>query len=898
MTIVAADWKRLSPLLDQALDLAPAERAAWMAALPPQDADLRDSLNELLAGRRAVETDDFLNRLPEFSAVPSALSLGPDSIVGPYRLLRELGSGGTASVWLAERVDGTIQRKVALKLPHLGLVDRGIAERIARERDILAGLEHPNIARLYDAGVDERGRPYMALEYVDGLPPDEYCRAERLELRAKLRLFLNMLRAVAFAHARLIVHRDLKPNNILIASDREVRLLDFGIARLMQADAAMNAKATMVGAAALTPAYAAPEQFTGQAVTVATDVYSLGVILYEMLTGVSPYSPAGNSLGAYEHEVLHVEPQRLSRVARPSEVAALRGDLDAIVAKALEKKPADRYASVEAFASDIERHLAAEPIAARPQSFVYVTRKFLRRNAVAVSLGTAFVLILSVALGVAAWQWRDADKQRAMAVERLANSQAAANFTSTVLIEGMQPGESLSFEDLISRSEEIARQTGQNDVRTRIFATDFLSSWYRSNGLYRKAEAILTSTIDALPPGFESLSAPLRCSRAEIWGQLGRGDEALAALTHEIEHNIADDAIAAQCLVARSYFSANSGDAKGALEYGLRAQRRFDAAGVDNLYGRVEVLVAIGAGRGLSGEFNEAHKNYSAALQLLAAAGRPRGRAAANLHDEWSSLWLNGGNPLRALEEIDTGHAILRELAPNANPDDDRRNYRRARILAQLARYDEAMSELQTAEAIAGSRGNLVTAAGVQVGEAEIMVGRGDLVASARLLDAAQTKLLEAKLPANHVLITREVMTRASLYAAQQRRADARRLFTQAIEAYEAKSCCRAQIAFALAQRGELAAQEGDLSEAEADAKHARELAPPAHGEFFSRFTGRAWFAIGLVYEQQRKLREAREAYATAAMQYAGSLGDTHPDTLLAREALARASRSLGASID
>jgi serine/threonine-protein kinase len=498
MPITAAEWKRLSPLLDVALDLPPVDRLAWLARLPPEQEDLRQQLSELLA-RRAVETDDFLNRLPEFSAPPDAITLGPGCIVGPYRLLRELGQGGTSSVWLAERVDGSIKRVVALKLPHLGLVDRGIEQRIARETEILASLEHPHIARLYDAGIDERGRPYLALEYVDGRPPDEYCRAERLVLRDKLSLFLNILRAVAFAHARLIVHRDLKPNNILIAEGSDVRLLDFGIARLLQPDTNPRPQHTVVGAAALTPAYAAPEQFTAQAVTVATDVYSLGVILFELLTGCSPYAPNGKSLGAYEHEVLHVEPPLMSRAARPAEAGALRGDLDAIVAKALEKKPEDRYASVEAFAGDIERHLAAQPIAARPRSFTYVARKFLRRNLLPLGIATVSVSVLCVSLGVAAWQWRDAERQRAMAVDRLANSEAAAMFTSTVLIEGMQPGESLTFEQLIARSEEIAQQTGRNDLRSRIFATQFLADWYRANGLSRRAEEVLTRTIESLP---------------------------------------------------------------------------------------------------------------------------------------------------------------------------------------------------------------------------------------------------------------------------------------------------------------------------------------------------------------------------------------------------------------
>ena len=897
MPVTPAHWKRLSPLLDAALDLDPGEREGWLAALPPDQADLREELRDLLSGRPAVETDDFLNRLPEFSAAPRALTLAAGDVVGPYRLLRELGAGGTAQVWLAERDDGTIQRKVALKLPHLGLVDRGIAERIARERDILAGLEHPNIARLYDAGVDERGRPFMALEYVDGMPPDDYCRAERSGLRDKLALFLKILRAVAFAHARLIVHRDLKPNNILIAAGAEVRLLDFGIARLLHPEVP-NTKATVVGAAALTPAYAAPEQFTGQPITVATDVYSLGVILFELLTDTSPYSPDGRSLGAYEHEVLHVDPPRLSRCARPAEAASLRGDLDAIVAKALEKKPADRYASVEAFANDIERHLAALPIAARPRSFAYVTRKFVRRNALPLGAGALALVALSAALAVAGWQWRAAELQRRIAVERLANSQAAALFTSTVLIEGMQPGESLSFEQLIARSEQIARDVGANDVRTRIFATDFLADWYRANGLYRKAEALLSGTVDSLPAEFHTEGAALRCERAELWGQTGRAEEALASLTREIEANRDNDFTSAQCLVARAYFAANTGDAHGALDFANRSLARFEAAGVTDLYMRIEILLAIGAARGLNGDYLGAQENYREALQLLATAGRSRGRAAANLHDEWSSLWMNSGNSRRALEEMDRGHEILREIAPGAPLDDDRRNYRRSRILAQLARYDEAMTGFESARRIAMSRDNMVTLAGVQIGEAEVEILRGNFAAASRLLAAADVALGKARLLDGHVLFTRHLMARAALHAAQRRSAEARPLFTRAIEAYEAQRCCFAQISYALAQRGELEVQDGDVAAAARNLERARSLAPPAAAGSFSRFTARAWYATGTLYEAQRRMREARDAFATAAVQSAGAVGDRHPDTLRARDAHERVSNHLATQKD
>ena len=886
MPITAADWKRLSPLLDAALDLAPPERAAWLAKLPPEHADLRESLAEMLA-KRPVETDDFLNRLPEFSGVPEALTAMPGCIVGPYRLLRELGQGGTSSVWLAELVDGSIKRNVALKLPHLGLVDRGIEQRIAREREILSGLEHPHIARLYDAGVDARGRPYLALEYVDGVPPDEYCRAHRLALREKLALFLNILRAVAFAHARLIVHRDLKPNNILIAVDCDVRLLDFGIARLLQPETNARAHHTLVGAAALTPAYAAPEQFTGQPVTVATDVYSLGVILYELLTGASPYAPDGRSLGAYEHEVLHVEPPLMSRVARPAEVRALRGDLDAIVAKALEKKPLDRYASVEAFALDIERHLAAEPIAARPRSFAYVAKKFLRRNAWPLSMGAGVVLLLAGALGFALWQWKDAERQSLMAVERLADSRAAEEFTSTVLIENIQPGQTLTFEQLIARSEQIAQDTGSNDLRTRVFATDFLSAWYSANGLYRNAESILTRTINTLPADEPLVGATLRCRRARLWNELGDRDDSVAVLDDLIARADADDAIASRCLLDRSSVAASNADAPGALGFALAAQRRYDLTGVESVFERADILLAIGGAHSIMGDFGVAHDRYSEALRVFETAGRHNSRAAANLRDDWASVWMNSGNPLRALEEIDLGWEILRALAPAAQ-DTDKRLSRRARILAQLGDFDAALGEFRRAAELAAPRGNVANLATIRIGEADVHVQTGSLEQAKLDLDAAAATLRQARLPPTSLISVRYEMTRAQWLAARGDTVAARDALTKVLALYESQNCCSANRALALAERAML--ELGDLDKADADAASARQLAPQPEADSFSRFAGSAWYASAQVFETRGKVREARDAFATAAVQFAGALGDTHPDTVRARAGIARTS--------
>ncbi len=722
---------------------------------------------------------------------------------------------------------------------------------------------------------------------MQGVPPDEYCRIERLTLRQKLAMFVNILRAVSFAHARLIVHRDLKPNNILIGKDCGVCLLDFGIARLLLPDTTPRPAHTVQGAAALTPAYAAPEQFTGQPVTVATDVYSLGVILYELLTGLSPYSPDGRSLGAYEHEVLHVEPPLASRAARPSEAGALKGDLDAIIAKALEKKPEDRYVSVEAFANDIERHLAAEPIAARRRSVAYVLRKFLVRNALVVSLTAGALLLLTASLGFAAWQWRNAERQRAMATERLASSMAAEQFTSTVLIENIQPGQSLSFEQLIARSEQIARDTGANDLRTRIYATDFLSSWYGANGLYRDAETLLTRTIDSLPADQPLLGAVLRCRRARLWDELGTGEDAIAILDEQLRVADSDDAIVSRCLLDRSAVASSNADAHGALAFALEARRRYELAGVDSIFDRASLLIAAGGAYGVIGDFAKAHAQYAETLRMFDDAGRGRSRAAANLHDDWASIWMNGGNPRRALEEIDRGWEILRELSPSAQNSDERLS-RRGRILVQLGDFPAALADFDTAEKLALPRGNVANLATVYIGKADALIQDGRLREAEAALNSATDIIQRANLSTTNLITVRNRMTRAQWLAARGDSRAARETFSDALTRYESQDCCAATRSFIHAERAELELGV-DPDAAAKDAERARELAPPIAGESFSRFTGRAWYVTGMVLERNKRWREAREAFATAAVQFAGSVGEKHPDTCWrAKESRAR----------
>ena len=411
------DWPAISRRLDEALSLPVAERDTWLDALHEPDT-LKSALRRLLAEAVGKETGDFLESLPRLTLDPDAGSAdsGGDAasaglLVGAYRLIRQLGVGGMGTVWLAERVDGALKRQVAVKLPRASWA-RGLGERMARERDILASLDHPNIARIHDAGVDAQGRPYLALEYVAGEPIDAYCKRLALSTRERLMLILQVAGAVAHAHARLVVHRDLKPANILVTAEGQVRLLDFGIAKLMEGELTQETALTMQAGRALTLDYASPEQIRGEPIGTASDVYSLGVVAYELLADARPYRLKRQSAAALEEAIASVDVRPASAAATGETVRrALKGDLDAILNKAMKKAVAERYSTVEAFAQDIERHLARVPVQARPDTIGYRARRYLSRNKLAVAAATAVSLSLLVGAAAALWQARVATAQ-------------------------------------------------------------------------------------------------------------------------------------------------------------------------------------------------------------------------------------------------------------------------------------------------------------------------------------------------------------------------------------------------------------------------------------------------------------------------------------------------------
>jgi eukaryotic-like serine/threonine-protein kinase len=463
---MSSDLKKLSTLLDELLDIDSSKRSARLDEIAQSDSALASKLRELLATRERMPDDALvelrgqafrlkdaqnlirdgtIDSATEWLSPAASPNREPGQRVGPYELVRELGRGGMGVVWLAKRADGQHERQVALKMPIIDEFAWHVTARFARERAILASLEHPGIARLYETGIDDSRQPYIAIEYVPGQTILEYVRAKALKPEATVRLFIKVLEAVSHAHAQLVIHRDIKPSNIIVDPKGESRLLDFGIAKLLDNEDAGTAEATQltrVAGRALTLDYASPEQVNGIALGTASDIYTLGVVLFELLTGSRPYFPKDPTRRDLEQAILEQEPPRPSdhllstrrsttKTATTSPITSadahkasrqLRGDLDTIVLKALKKQPNERYLTAQAFADDLKRYLAYEPIQAKPDSGWYSFKKFVRRNRLVFVGSIALITSLTVGLVGTLWQAAEAnisarDAQNAFARE-------------------------------------------------------------------------------------------------------------------------------------------------------------------------------------------------------------------------------------------------------------------------------------------------------------------------------------------------------------------------------------------------------------------------------------------------------------------------------------------------
>jgi serine/threonine protein kinase/tetratricopeptide (TPR) repeat protein len=449
-------WRKIKALFNEAVELAPAEREFLFNSQDRTDAEILAQVRKLLAAEKKNNFENPVAGVAHLWRDDEAEEFIGKQI-GDYKILREIGRGGMGVVFEAVREKDDFSQTVALKILKRGMDSGAMLRRFRHERQILASLEHPNIARLLDGGMSADGLPFFAMEFVAGKPLDEFCAEKDLNLNERLRLFRQICAAVSFAHSRLVVHRDLKPTNILVTGDGTVKLLDFGIAKIVSPEnEAQNQTVTALGM--MTPAYASPEQIRGEIVSTASDIYSLGLILYELLTGVPAYDFPNSRPDEIARIICETEPPRPSarisdpgsRISDLKETAAgknttadsrsktnpkskiqnpksLRGDLDNIILKALRKEPARRYASVEQFAGDISRHLEGLPVIARPDTFSYRFEKFVSRNRVPVVAGILVFVSLVGGIAATSWQARRAERERKLAVQRFGEVRQLAN---------------------------------------------------------------------------------------------------------------------------------------------------------------------------------------------------------------------------------------------------------------------------------------------------------------------------------------------------------------------------------------------------------------------------------------------------------------------------------------
>lgn len=550
----------LETLFFKVLEQPAGQREDYVAHVCAGNGALRKSLQALL--RADGDTTGLIHTAPwSVQQIEARISDGtgadptakPCAAVGRYTLLEFLGSGGMGTVWLAERNDDEFRQRVALKLIKRGLDTDDILRRFRRERQVLAQLEHPNIARLIDGGATDDGRPYLVMEYVNGEPIDRWCDQKKLNIRNRLKLFLSVCSAVQYAHSKLTVHRDLKPGNILIGEDDQPKLLDFGLAKILREDGQSDSIiVTSEDHRFLTPRYASPEQVRGEVVSTATDVYSLGVMLYELLCGFSPYPLASGTQREIEQAIVHLEPVRPSLAGmlrgRPADGKsdsptilarrstsesglrrAIRGDLDTIVLTALQKDPQRRYATVEMFATDIDRYLRGLPISAAPDSLTYRASRFVRRNKGLVAGLVTAVLALMVATGVSTTYAIRARQAQVVAEDRTRVAESINEFLNEDLLASADPKNTknpdLTVREALSRAAETLDQRfrGQPIVEAAIRHT--IGETYL--GLRLPAEAVphLRRAAELRKQVLGELDSSTRLSMRELFTALFESDQ-------------------------------------------------------------------------------------------------------------------------------------------------------------------------------------------------------------------------------------------------------------------------------------------------------------------------------------------------------------------------------------
>jgi len=906
MSILSPDqWLALGPYLDEGLSKTDEERRVWLSTLRADSPRLAEQLEVLFHDYRTVEEEGFLER--HNVEMPGLSGLAGQKI-GVYTLVSQIGQGGMGSVWLAARNDGRFERRVAVKFLNISLIGKGGEERFKREGKILGRLAHSYIAELIDAGVSQTGQPYLVLEYVEGDQIDRYCDHRKLSVEARIYIFLEVLRAVAQAHANLIVHRDLKPSNVLVRNDGQVKLLDFGIAKLLEDDG-VAAGLTFSGGPALTPAYAAPEQLGGGAITTATDVYTLGVLLYVLLTGVHPVGSEVRTAADLVKAIVETLPARPSEVVIPrkgkSVVARrnaiqrattpyrlrrlLRGDLDTIVLKALKKDPAQRYCSVTALADDLRRYLKHEPISARPESLFYRTGKFVRRHRAAAALATLATIAIVAGVTGTLLQSHKARAQRDFAFRQLARAESINDLDNFLLADAAPSGKPFTANELLERAEEIVQRQHGDPVNRAELLTSIGRKYMgqdedaKARGILEQAYVVSRSLSDP------SVRAEASCTLGSVLAHsdLERAEALVQQGLRELPKEPQFTLDRVSCLLSASAVSREQDGSQEAIARSQAARELLASSPLRSELMDLRVQLSLAESYRTAGRHREAITAFEKASALMTALGRDETETAGTMFNNWALALHLSGRPLEAEKlfhrsiDISRGGQSEEGVSPMLLV-----NY--ARTLREIERRDEAAGFAERAYAKAELSGNQVVMNQSLLVRARIYREQGNLDRAQVMLSEVEPRLRKA-LPAGHLAFAALATEHALLRQARGDLAGALQWSNQALAICEAKAGAGGDdyLSYVLIPRSDIERQLGRVDDATRDATRAVSILQKAtEPGTFSTFLGHAFYGQGRALQSQGKREQARAAFQLAVANLQSTLGPDHADTRAARQSV------------
>jgi eukaryotic-like serine/threonine-protein kinase len=881
-------WPRISALLDEALTFPPEQRRAWLDELERADPAAARQLESCLDDIEHLQRDEFLTG--ESPASPFATTLAGQRI-GAYTLERCLGYGGMGAVWLARRDDGRFEGRVAVKLLNAALVGHPAEQRFVREGTLLARLQHPNVAHLIDAGIAAGGQPYLVLEFVEGERIDQYCELHVPAVEQRLALFLSVLDAVSHAHRNLIVHRDLKPANILVTADGRAKLLDFGVAALLESDA-RGGELTRQAPPGVTLAYAAPEQLRGGTViTTATDVYALGLILHLLLTGQPPVATDGKTATEVMQAVLETDVPPPSKVALPaSRRRSLAGDLDNIVAMSLRKDPTQRYTSVDAFAQDLRHYLANEPVTARPDSLGYRAGKFVRRHRGGVAAALLVLLSLAATTIVTSVLMADARRQRDQARFESRRAEMVSDFMGTLLMSDGGPDRpTLSTSQRLERGVELLERQYKSDPRFLGLMLVQLAHQYRGSVEIRRADELYARAYEiGRRIDDAELMATARCSHAYA--------DALSAITTSAAEHLREGklllqrldtpsaTIRATCLLAGAQLEGMASRPQAAESLLREAMRAIEAEGSEHRPIYVKAITDLGG-------IYLGNNQPAAAFRMAELAGEVherngRGDTSARLvARQNAAISLSAmGERRRALEQYELVLRRTRELEPQGlEPSFYAVNY--GSLLVYMRRPQEALTIIEPGlrRARAGGSPKRLLQALCTYGAALVALSRPDEAAAA----ADEAAQLATKMDRNSQALVESLRTEIAIERGDLDGAGTSSKAALELAGYGTEHAER-QLNRALLLATRVALRAGALAEAETYAQAAlRRTESLARGADTSADVGEALLLLAKIKIAQGSTAGAKPLLIRAARCLENALEKQHPLALEARQLLA-----------